>query len=45
MPTAFDRLCRKNDLMTENPSQFLFVIVQFQKVEILALLMLARRFF
>jgi len=38
-------LCRKNDLRTDNPSQSLFVIGQFQKVETPTLLMLEYRLF
>ena len=37
------RLCRKKDLSTGNPSQFLFATGQFQKVETPTLLRLAHR--
>jgi hypothetical protein len=41
--TSEQRLCRKNELRTGDPSQSLFVIGQFQKVETPALLMLGYR--
>lgn len=37
----YKKLCRKNDLRTRNPTQFLLLIGQFQKFETPILLMLA----
>lgn len=39
----FVGLCHKNDLRTGDPSQFLFLIGQFQKLETPTLLMLGYR--
>lgn len=45
MPHYLMGLCRKNEFRTGNPSQSLFLIGQFQKVETPTLLMLAHRLF
>ncbi len=43
MKPEYNWLCRRNDLRTGKPSQSLFLIGQFQKVETPTLLMFAHR--
>jgi hypothetical protein len=43
--SSVEGFCRKNDVRKRNPSQFLLLIVQFQKVETRILLRLGHHLF